>query len=71
MQRIKEEAEKAKIALLDAALEIEKTEISAEIRIRDPTQMKAFLDQETSMLKNMSDKIKKSGADYRTSYVGS
>ena len=55
--------EKAKIALLDAALEIEKTEISAEIRIRDPTQMKAFLDQETSMLKNMSDKIKKSGAD--------
>ncbi|TRO45454.1 thermosome subunit [Candidatus Bathyarchaeota archaeon] len=53
----------AKIALLDSALEIEKTEMSAEIRIRDPTQMKAFLDQETSMLKEMSDKIKKSGAD--------
>jgi thermosome len=55
--------ENAKIALLDSALEIEKTEMSAEIRIRDPTQMKAFLDQETSMLKEMSDKIKKSGAD--------
>ena len=55
--------ENAKIALLDSALEIEKTEMSAEIRIRDPTQMKAFLDQETSMLKGMSDKIKKSGAD--------
>ena len=55
--------ENAKIALLDTALEIEKTEISAEIRIRDPTQMKAFLDQETTMLKTMSDKIKKSGAD--------
>src|SRR5512136_526194 len=55
--------ERAKIALLDAALEIEKTEMSAEIRIRDPSQMKAFLDQETSMLKEMSDKIKKSGAD--------
>jgi thermosome len=54
--------ENAKVALLDAALEIEKTEISAEIRIRDPTQMKAFLDQETTMLKNMSDKIKKAGA---------
>jgi thermosome len=54
--------ENAKIALLDSALEIEKTEMSAEIRIRDPTQMKAFLDQETSMLKEMSDKIKKSGA---------
>ena len=38
--------ENAKIALLDSALEIEKTEMSAEIRIRDPNQMKAFLDQE-------------------------
>jgi len=55
--------ENAKIALLDSALEIEKTEMSAEIRIRDPTQMKAFLDQETNMLKEMADKIKKSGAD--------
>jgi chaperonin GroEL (HSP60 family) len=55
--------ENAKIALLDSALEIEKTEMSAEIRIRDPTQMKAFLDQETSMMKDMADKIKKSGAD--------
>jgi len=43
-------------------LEIEKTEISAEIRIRDPEQMKAFLDQETKMLKDMVDKIVASGA---------
>ncbi|MGB9713759.1 MAG: thermosome subunit beta, partial [Candidatus Bathyarchaeales archaeon] len=55
--------EKAKIALLDCPLEIEKTEFSAEIRIRDPTQMKAFLDQETKMLKEMVDKIKASGAN--------
>jgi len=55
--------ENAKIALLDVALEVEKTEFSAEIRIRDPTQMKAFLDQETRMLKEMVDKIKRSGAD--------
>jgi len=55
--------ENAKIALLDVALEVEKTEFSSEIRIRDPTQMKAFLDQETRMLKEMVDKIKKSGAD--------
>jgi thermosome len=55
--------ENPKIALLDSALEIEKTEISAEIRIRDPTQMKAFLDQETSMMKEMADKIKASGAE--------
>lgn len=55
--------EDAKIALLDVALEVEKTEFSAEIRIRDPTQMKAFLDQETRMLKEMVDKIKKSTAN--------
>jgi len=55
--------ENAKIALLDSALEIEKTEMSAEIRIKDPSQMKAFLDQETDMLKEMADKIKAAGAD--------
>ncbi|MCL1966048.1 MAG: thermosome subunit, partial [Candidatus Bathyarchaeota archaeon] len=55
--------EKAKIALLDSPLEIEKTEISAEIRIKDPLQMKAFLDQETDMLKDMADKLKAVGAD--------
>jgi len=54
--------ENAKVALLDCALEVEKTEFSAEIRIRDPTQMKAFLDQETRMLKEMVEKIKASGA---------
>ena len=55
--------ENAKIALLDSALEIEKTEMSAEIRIRDPSQMKAFLDQESNMLSKMATKIKASGAD--------
>ncbi len=55
--------QKAKIALLDSALEIEKTEIDAEIRIRNPTQMKAFLDEETNMLKGMVDKVVKSGAN--------
>jgi len=53
----------AKIALLDCALEIEKTEISAEIRINDPSQMKAFLDEENQMMKGMVDKIKASGAN--------
>ena len=54
--------ENAKIALLDCPLEVEKTEFNAEIRIQDPTQMKAFLDKETRMLKEMVEKIKTSGA---------
>jgi len=37
-------AEKAKIALVNTALEVEKTEMSAEIRISDPTQMQQFLE---------------------------
>jgi archaeal chaperonin len=53
--------ENAKIALLNAALEIEKTEMSAEIRISDPHQMQNFLEEENRMLKSMVDKI--SGAD--------
>jgi len=55
--------EKAQIVLVNAALEVEKTEVSAEIRIRDPSQMKAFLDQETIMLREMVEKVKKSGAN--------
>jgi archaeal chaperonin len=55
--------ENAKILLLDAALEIEKTEMSAEIRIKDPSQMKAFLDQENDMMQKMVTKVKASGAD--------
>ncbi len=54
--------ENAKIALLDCPLEVEKTEFNAEIRIRDPTQIQAFLDKETRMLKDMIEKVKASGA---------
>ncbi|UCB61372.1 MAG: TCP-1/cpn60 chaperonin family protein [Candidatus Bathyarchaeota archaeon] len=53
----------AKIALLDSALEVEKTEFNAEIRIKDPTQMQAFLDQETRMLQDMVKRVVTSGAN--------
>ena len=49
--------EKAHIALINSALEIEKTEISSEIRITDPTQMQMFLEEENRMLKTMVDKL--------------
>ena len=53
----------AKIALLNAALEVEKTEMSSEIRISDPTQMQMFLEEENRMLKSMVDKIHDAGAN--------
>ena len=55
--------EKAKIALLDAALEIEKTETDARISITSPDQMTAFLEQEEKMLKDMVEKVAASGAN--------
>jgi len=55
--------EKAKIALLDAALEIEKTEYDSKLNIESPDQIEAFLKQEESMLKAMADKIVASGAN--------
>ncbi len=55
--------EKAKIALLNCALEIEKTETDAKINITDPEQLKAFLAEEEQMLREMVNQIKKSGAN--------
>ena len=55
--------EKAKIALLDASLEIEKTEYDSKLSIESPSQIEAFLNQEESMLKAMSDKIVAAGAN--------
>jgi len=55
--------ENAKIALLNSALEVEKTEISAEIRITDPTQMQMFLEEENRMIKTMVDKLHEIGVN--------
>jgi chaperonin GroEL (HSP60 family) len=55
--------EKAKIALISAPFEIEKTEFDAKLNINDPSMMKKFLDEETKMLKGMVDKIIQVGAN--------
>ncbi|OGS42915.1 MAG: thermosome subunit [Euryarchaeota archaeon RBG_16_62_10] len=52
----------AKIALVDSALEVKKTEIDAKIEITDPSQLHAFLAEEENMLKKMVDIVRKSGA---------
>jgi len=52
----------AKVALVDSALEIEKTEVDAKIEITSPEQMESFLKQEEKMLREMVEKIEKSGA---------
>jgi archaeal chaperonin len=55
--------EGAKIALIDAALEIHKTTFDAEIKVKDPTTMQGFLDEEEHMLKKMVEAIIAAGAN--------
>ena len=55
--------EKAKIALLESALEVKKTEFDAKINIERPEQMESFLREEENMLKAMVEKIVTTGAN--------
>ena len=54
---------KAKIMLLDTPLEVKKTEFDAEIKITSPDSIKAFLDQESDMLKRKVDQVMETGAN--------
>ncbi len=53
----------AKIALLDMALEIKNTETDAKIQVTDPTQLQAFIEHEEKMIRDMIDRVIKSGAN--------
>ncbi|HLA46867.1 MAG TPA: thermosome subunit beta [Thermoplasmata archaeon] len=57
------QVDNAKIALIDVALEVKKTEIDAKIEITDPSQLQAFLSEEENMLRRMVETVKKSGAN--------
>jgi len=54
--------EDPKVALVNQALEIKKTEVDAKIEIDDPFALKNFLDQEEATLKGMVNTLKESGA---------
>ena len=53
----------ARIALLDASLEIEKTETEAQIQITSPNQLQNYLDEEEKILKVMVEKVATSGCN--------
>ncbi len=55
--------EDAKIALINASLEVKKTETSAELKITRSDQLKAFLDEEEREMREMAMRIKASGAN--------
>ncbi|MEA3202101.1 MAG: archaeal chaperonin [Thermoplasmata archaeon] len=53
----------AKVALLNAALEIKKTEVDANIEITEPSQFQAFLDEEERTIRKFVEYVKNSGAN--------
>ncbi len=53
----------AKIALLNSALEIKKTEIESKINIKSPDQIQSFLDEEDKTFHKMVASVKASGAN--------
>ena len=55
--------EKAKIALIDSAIEIKNTEMDAKIQITQPGQIQSFIDQEEQMLRHKVEMITASGAN--------
>jgi archaeal chaperonin len=61
--RMPSEISPAKIALLNSALEIKKTEIESKINIKNPSQIQNFLDEEDKTFRRIVDQIKASGAN--------
>jgi thermosome len=53
----------AKIAVLDAPLEIQKPDITTKIRVTDVEQLDSFLEEETKILKDMVEQIAATGAN--------
>jgi thermosome len=53
----------AKIALINSAIEVKKTEVDAKIQITDPTMLAQFLEEEENYLKGLVDKLQASGAN--------
>ena len=53
----------AKIALINSAVEVKKTEVDAKIQITDPNQLASFLAEEENYIRGLVDKITASGAN--------
>ena len=61
--RMPREVHNAKIALVNSALEIKKTEIESKISIKSPNQIQSFLDEEDRNFHRMVEQIKATGAN--------
>lgn len=53
----------ARIALVNSAIEVKKTEVDAKIQITDPNQLSMFLEEEENYIRGLVEKIQNSGAN--------
>lgn len=53
----------AKIALINSAIEVKKTEVDAKIQITDPSMLASFLEEEEGYIRGLVEKIQASGAN--------
>jgi thermosome len=53
----------AKIALINSAIEVKKTEVDAKIQITDPSMLASFLKEEEGYIRGLVEKIQASGAN--------
>ena len=53
----------ARVALVNSAIEVKKTEVDAKIQITDPNMLSQFLDEEEQFLRTLVEKIQSSGAN--------
>ena len=53
----------AKLAVINSAIEVKKTEVDAKIQITDPNQLASFLEEEENFIRGLVDKIANSGAN--------
>ncbi len=68
--RMPSEVKDARIALLNSALEVKKTEIESKINIKNPSQIQSFLDEEDKTFRRMAESVKASGANVVVSQKG-
>lgn len=61
--RMPRQVKGAKIALLNSALEVKKTEIESKINIKSPSQIQGFLDEEDKTFRRMVEQVKAAGAN--------
>ncbi|MFL2961413.1 MAG: thermosome subunit alpha [Candidatus Poseidoniaceae archaeon] len=53
----------AKVALINSAIEVKKTEVDAKIQITDPSMLASFLEEEENYIRGLVEKILASGAN--------